>query len=193
MLLHEGDVRAGFGAAVVTDYPGDQGALYWGEPGAATPREIWSKLRGLGVTHVLWSERRDVELSTVGGALAFFDFVSHHVHVIKRVHGYALAELAAEPPPPSSSGNVAYYACHDRAPFSQGLYPLLALARFPGDSRPIAKPAPVAREQALESADYLVYDASCQGPLPEATRREFELMAARGSSMLMRRRQLAAR
>lgn len=189
VLIHEEEIHAGLGTATVMDYPGDQGGLYWGEPELATSRQIWFKLQQLGVTHLLWAEHQDRGADTPAGALAFFDFASQHTRRIRVKGGFVLAAVSNSPPPERPPGEVAYFACDARSPFAAGLYALSELARFPGDPRPISGPRPnVGEAEAIERAGYLVYDAGCRGPLDAAARESFELMAARGTAMLMRRR-----
>jgi hypothetical protein len=98
--------------------------------------------------------------------------------------------LRDAPPPDAPLGEVAYYPCDDGSPFSPGLYPLEALARSKGDRRPPPATAisGVSQKQAFERARFVVFDARCHGPLPAETRARFELLAARGQSMLMVRK-----
>ena len=146
-------------------------------------------LRAHGVSHLVWANHLDHGTDTVAGAFVFFDFATHHAVHIGTYGGFALAALSDTPPLEVSAGNVAYYPCDTDPLFLPGLYPLDAMARGPGDRRPIAAPIPSeSRDEAIERARYLLYDARCHGPLPHETRAQFELLAARGHSMMLMRR-----
>jgi hypothetical protein len=206
VLVHEERISAGLERASVQDFPGDQGALYWGAPGATTPLEVWRTLQAHGVTHLLWTERADRGFDTVAGGLVFFDFVTHHAKRLGSSDGLAFAKLGNVPPPPSEPGEVAYYPCPDDdepqarastwdpvwapgaipgASFAPGLYPLGALARTDGKAIPALG---VTRAAALERARFALYDARCQGPFPPEARARFELIASRGQAMLFERK-----
>jgi hypothetical protein len=190
LLMHEEELALGIGAPVVHDHPGSQGAFYWGEPGAASPREVWRLLRAHGVTHVAWATRLDHAHDTVAGALVFFDFVTHHADALGAHGGFSLARLREEPPPDEPPGDVAYFPCDRTPPFGPGLYPLGALSRGPGDRRPIARPVPdIGLAEALPRAHFLVLDVRCHPPLSTADRDRFRLLAARDKSMLFARRE----
>ena len=189
VLVHEEEVHLGLGAAAVVDSPGEQGLLYWGEPGAASPREVWQRLRALGVTHLVWSERVNRAFDTVAGALSFFELATRHSHRLGAFGGLVLAKLTDAPPVASDPGLVAYYPCPADAVLAPGLYPLTALARPLGDPRP--RPQPQAAPpvvQAAEQARFVVLDARCHGRLPKATAALFEPLAARGHAQLLLRR-----
>jgi hypothetical protein len=189
VLVHEEEVHLGLGAPSVLDYPGDQGALYWGEPGVSTPVGIWKSLRDHGVTHVLWASRLDHATDTVAGGLAFFEFAALHTRKVGTYGGYELAELPGDSPPESLPGDVAYYPCDDGEPFAPGLYPLEAMARDPADSRPIALPvAGIDMGEAVARARFLVLDPRCHPPLSAELRAPFELLGARGRAMMLVRR-----
>lgn len=189
VLVHEEVIHFGLGAESALDYPGYQGALYWGETGASTPADVWRILRAHGVTHVVWANNLDHATDTVAGAFAFFDFAAHHTTRIGIYGAFVLAALSDKPPAASVTGEVAYYPCDTDPLFVPGVYPLEAMARAPGDRRPAASPAvPPSMSDAIARSRYLLYDARCRGPLPEEARRAFELLAARGQSMLLVRR-----
>ena len=119
----------------------------------------------------------------------FFDLATHHTKLVGDFRGFRLAALSETPPPDTLPGEVAYYPCDAGPPFAPGLYPLEAMARAPRDRRPIADPIQgVSMQQAFERAQFLVYDARCHGPLPDETRARFELLAARGHSMMLERK-----
>jgi hypothetical protein len=189
VLVHEEEIRLGLNVASELDYSGDQGVFYWGEPGASSPSDVWKLLRAHGVTHVVWANNLDHATDTVAAGLVFFDFIEHHTNVVGNFGGFALAALASTPPGDAPPGEVAYYPCDPDPLFAPGLYPLEAMARAPGDRRSVASPVPdVSMASAMERAQFLVFDARCHGPLPAGPRAQFELLAARGHSMMMVRR-----
>jgi hypothetical protein len=211
LLVHEEENRAGLAVRSAIDYSGDQGAFYWGEPGAASPAEIHRLLRNHDITHVLWSKNTNHGSDTVAAGLVFFDFVTHHTDVIGTFGGSVLASLRAQSPPDTRPGPVAYYPCETVgsttpplgwnpvwAPrglgwpiFPPGLYRLGDMARWPGDPRPIARPAPgVSMDRAFELAEFIVFDARCRGALPDEVRATFELLAARGHAMMLVKRRI---
>ena len=194
VLVHEEELHFGLGVATALDYSGDQGTFYWGEPDTASPRAVWTALRAHGITHVLWADRLDHGTDTPAAALVFFDLVTHHVKRLGTFGGFALGELGTEPPPEGRvGGDVAYFPCETGfpfAPFTPGLYSLAAMARAPGDTRGVAPAAlGVGLEQAIDRARFLVLDPRCNGALSEGTRDAFELLAARGTAMILMRKE----
>jgi hypothetical protein len=210
VLVHEERVRLGLAARSAVDFPGEQGAFYWGEPGARTSMEIWRLLRAHTITHVVYQHDLDHGYDTVAGALAFFDFAVHHTESVGRYGIFELRRLRATAPPDTPPGEVLYATC-DSVPstppkpplwdpnwaprrlfepiFAQGLYPLGELTRAPGDPRPVCAPArDVSDARALERARFLVLDARCHPELVDEAKRSFEPMAARGAAMLYVRR-----
>ena len=189
VLVHEEEIHLGLSAVSMSDYPGNQGIFYWGEPGVSSPAGMWRTLRAHGITHLAWASKMDHGVDTVAGGLVFFNLATHHTKVVGNFRGFTLAALSETPPPDTLPGEVAYYPCDAGPPFEPGLYPLEAMARAPRDRRPIADPIPgVSMQQAFERAQFLVYDARCHGPLPDETRVRFELLAARGHSMMLERK-----
>jgi hypothetical protein len=185
VLVHEGDIRLGLGARSALDYSGDQGAFYWGEPGARSPREVWQTLRSHGITHLIWFKQTDRGSDSVAAGLVFFEFARRSTRSMGTYGPYELAALSDTPPAASSPGDVAYYPCEPEPPFVPGLYRLGDLARAPGDARHVARPAPeVSMQQAIERASFLVFDERCHGALEDATRARFELLATRGKAKL---------
>jgi hypothetical protein len=189
VLVHEEEVHLGLGAAAVLDSPGEQGLLYWGEPGAASSREVWQRLRAQAVTHLVWSERVNRGFDTVAGALSFYELAARHSQRLGTFGGLVLAKLNDAPPVSADPGLVAYYPCPADAVLAPGLYPLTALARPLGDPRP--RPLPQAAPpvvQAAEQARFVVLDARCHGRLSKAMAALFEPLAARGQAQLLLRR-----
>jgi hypothetical protein len=206
VLVHEEPARAGLGARSVLDLPGEQGAFYWGEPTTSTPLEVWQLLRTHGVTHLIWAEHLDHGIDTIAAALVFFDFVAHHTRVLGTFGGFVLAELGEAPQPRAEANEVAYYGCDEppdpapepvnwdpiwrprdpfRSRFAPGLYTFAAFSCRDGDRRPLCEPRPdVTQDEAIGHARFLVFDARCHR-LPADARDRFELLAARGESMLL--------
>lgn len=185
VLVHEEMIHFGLDRATTLDAPGYQGALYWGEDDTASPAEIWRKLRAQGVTHLLWATNLDHGTDSVAAGLSFFDFALHHTRRIGVYGGFSLSELPATPPAATPPAKVAYYPCDVRAP-PPGLYDLPALSGAAHGGA--AKGAELSLEDAALKAEFLVLDVRCRPPLRDSTRGRFELLAARGHAMLMRRR-----
>jgi len=189
VLVHEEEIHLGLAAASALDYSGDQGALYWGEPGASSPAAVWKRLRAHGISHLVWADHLDHATDTVAGGLVFFEFATHHTNRLGSYGGFALASLSDAPPADTPPREVAYYPCDPDPLFGPGLYALEAMARAPGDSRPVTPPiAAVSVGEAVERAHFLVFDARCHVPLPSEIREQFELLAAREHSMMLMRR-----
>ncbi len=189
VLVHEEPIHTGLSRATLSDYPGDQGAFYWGEPGAAAPGEVWQRLHAHGVTHLLFARGVDHGAHTVAGGLAFIEFAARHTRSVGTFAGFSLAELGAEPPPAVPEREVAYYPCAADAIAAPGLYPLVALARRREDQRPAAAPLEASLAAALDRAHFLVFDSRCHGRLPKTAREQFDLLAARGHAMLLARKE----
>jgi hypothetical protein len=185
VLVHEEMIHFGLETATALDAAGYQGALYWGEPGAASPAEIWRQLRAQHVTHLLWATNLDHATDTVAAGLSFFDFALHHTRRLGIYGGFSLSALGDTPPPETPPATVAYYPCPSNGGFAPGRYDLRALSADPRRTPP---PASEALAEALPQAQFLVLDARCHPPLREATRARFELLAARGTAMLMQRK-----
>ncbi len=190
VLIHEEPIHTGLSRATVVDYPGDQGALYWGELDTDTPERIWRRLREHGVTHVLWVRGVNRGADTLAGALVFADFTKHHTEPLGTFAGFALAALRPAPPPPTSAGEVAYFPCAEDAVAPAGLYPLSALARTRADPRRPPSPLATNLTDALERAQYVVFDARCHERFPAVARKRFALLAGRGHAMLMARAEM---
>jgi hypothetical protein len=189
VLVHEEEIHLGLSVASALDYPGNQGAFYWGEPDASTPAAVWKLLRAHGISHLVWATNLDHGTDTVAGAFVFFDFALHHAKPVGTYGGFALAVLPDAPPAPTVPGKVAYYPCDVDPLFAPGLYPLEALTRGPNDRRPVAPSIPTASmDEAIAQSQFLLYDARCRGPLSSDARTQFELLAARGHSMMLKRR-----
>jgi hypothetical protein len=186
VLVHEEMIHFGLETATALDAAGYQGALYWGEAGAASPAEIWRKLRAQHVTHLLWATNLDHATDSVAAGLSFFDFALHHTRRIGIFGGFSLSELPPTPPPETPPAKVAYYPCPSNGGLPPGLYDLPALSGATHGS--FAPGADLPLEEAAAVAQFLVLDVRCRPPLREATRARFQLLAARGQAMLMRRK-----
>src|SRR5262249_2697356 len=108
VLLHETHLRLGIGVPSVSDARGTQGALSYRR--MRSPRELWEKLRALGVTHVVWSPSPGGQ-ELYGDEIVFYDFVTHHLRGAKLVEGMWVAELGATPPSDVPYGPVALQGC----------------------------------------------------------------------------------
>ena len=184
-----GDPSSCLSAASVSDYLGHQGVFYWGEPGSSSPAEVWNLLRAQGVSHIVWSSRTGLRNRHGGGRPVFFT-LRRITRVSSELSAATLSPRFLDTPPPRvGPGEVADHPCDSDQPFVPGLLTRsISMARAPSDCRPVAAPIPgVSMAQAFERARFLVYDAGCHGPLPPAIRDGFELLAARGHSMMLER------
>ncbi len=107
VLIHESHLRLGIGAPSVSDARGTQGALSYRR--ADSPRALWEKLRGLGVTHVLWSSPMGLE--TYGDEAVFYDFVTRHLEDTRTIGAFKVGRISASPPPSAAYRAVAILGC----------------------------------------------------------------------------------
>jgi len=130
-----------------------------------SPRAVWDLLRDLGVTHVLWQDRKSKALDSVAGDLVFFDFAFRHTADHKKVSGHWVARMPDGPPPDVPYGRVAFFGCGDL--YASGLYPLseMTVPVFGPDRLDFPDPIAPATEDVVdasfEDADYAVVDPKC--------------------------------
>ncbi|HET9954312.1 MAG TPA: glycosyltransferase family 39 protein [Polyangiaceae bacterium] len=182
VLLHEHHLRAGLMRAVISDDTHTEGWIAYG--GFDSRHAIYEKMRGLGVTDVIWSSS-SWGWAGHAGDLVFFDFVRAHTQSPATEGGFFVARLNDAPELDLSRAKVAYFAC--QTGFEQGLYALKALD-FPDQVLDVTTRPPVpevrlgAPEDALELASrarYLVSNPKCSPTLDEAVTKDFERAAHR--------------
>lgn len=160
-LIHESRQSFGMKHPRVNDRPGTQGFLYYSS--MKSPREVYDKLRSLGVTHLVWGNPEGIE--TLASDLVFYDFATRRTRGRKGAAGYRIGELGEQPPTSTPFGRkVAVLGCGQ--PYAAGLYQLEDLAVSPFDpKRPFPPPrvplsASTAKELAAQ-ADFIVHEERC--------------------------------
>jgi len=108
VLLHERYLHLGLGRMAVSDLPGWQGGISYVE--LHDSRAIAERLRGLGVTHVLWETTMSHELDSVASDIAFFRFATQWTEEPRKFGPFTVAVLAPHLPS-AEERNVAWYDC----------------------------------------------------------------------------------
>ena len=184
VLLHEEHLHLGIGVSTVSDWIGWQGAVSYGR--APRPSQMYRLLRRLGVTHLAWT-RTSRAYDSMGGDLAFYNFVTRYAGPLGTVGGFTLSKMPDAAPDDSAfRDEVLYLGCG--ATYANGLYRLSAMtttvlatprskADFPAPSR-IVTPADDLTPL-LGRVDAVVHAASCF-PIPAPlTRYGLERVAVR--------------
>jgi hypothetical protein len=99
VLLHEQQLRLGLARPVVQDYAGFITRFSYAQLGSA--REVYDLYRELGVTHMIWEHQKAARADSLAGDLRFWQFATNHALGHRRFGKLMVAELPAEPPPPS--------------------------------------------------------------------------------------------
>ena len=163
VLLHDNHVHLGLSRRTTSDWGTWQYGMSYGR--LESPHAVWSLLRELGVTHILWQDRVSKALDSVAGDLVFFDFAFRHTVDRRKVGRHWVARMPDEPPPDAPYGKVAFFGCDDL--YAPGLYPLseMTVPVFGPDRLDFPKPiAPVTDgtgDASFEDADYAVADPKC--------------------------------
>jgi hypothetical protein len=156
VLLHEQHLRLGTGVPVVTDARGTQGALSYRR--VRSPRDMWQRLRALGVTHVMWPTS-PIGLETYGDETSFYGFVRRYATPRGTFGGLAMAELGETPPPDEPFGAVALQGCQlsYRVPLSEV------------DTKIWVQNGQADTAQKVENqrgAEFIIIEAACGGQYP---------------------------
>ncbi len=181
LLVHESHVQLGLGVATVQDWAGFQGGLYYTD--SRSPAELASKLRGFGVTHVMWRGSSQ-KTSSLAEDLIFFDFMERHTVERVSVSGFYVSKLAARVDEQRPFGDVvAFYGCRDSDDFryDPGLYHLRDLNVIPWERRPASqmpKPFEAATEvddphRHYDRADFVVVNRSCRPAFSSRQKEQF--------------------
>jgi hypothetical protein len=156
VLTHDTLLILGMDRNWVTDQ--NQSLISYGE--LRTPRAIHERLRGLGVTHLVWPDESG-SVDSVAGDLAFFGYAQRFTKAQQHHDGYTVGALPEQPPPPTAADpEVAYYGCGKEYP--RGWYRLSDLRRrLPGMKPP--RPHGSLNSAAVGArADFVVVEQSCR-------------------------------
>jgi len=188
VLMHEEHSRLGLRAQWITDYPGEQYALSYGD--LDSPADVWDALRDLGATHVAWKPASRA-FETIASDIRFFETAHLALEAPQRVGVYQLAVLPEARPTgewATASGDAIVLSCPPRKPkdrptYASGLYPISALRvrtldKSPAWPTPTVPLASAAEAAALAGrARALVVDPRCHAALPAALKTRFEKRA----------------
>jgi hypothetical protein len=175
VLVHEDRFPLGLGAPFVTDEAGWQGGIHYGS--MTSTRDVYDRLRDLGVTHIVTAGRIGDWQHAIGGYLLFRDFLHNEAKLEKRAGPLSLFSMPKEPPARRVGARVAVVSCN-RAP-ATGIYELSALrystqpAGPPIERLDMGNPPP----NLWRDVDYAVRERNCVGHI--ATPNNFELVYTR--------------
>jgi hypothetical protein len=166
VMLHEMHMHLGIGVPTVSDWIGWQGGVSYVR--TAKPSELYAVLRGMGVTDVLWT-RTSRAYDSVGGDLAFYNFVVRHTAHTEKVGGFSISRLTDAVPSDEGFANLALYlGCGDS--YQSGVYRLsdLSITVLP-QPRPVADyPQPLTsltpdslRDDLLRQVDAVAVNPTC--------------------------------
>jgi hypothetical protein len=181
LIVHERRDHLGYGHRTVTDVQGDQYGIDWLDLGS--PDRIYARLRSMYVTHAVWLDGHSEGFETLGGDIAFFEFMHRHTQNRQRVGAYNVAALPkASPVKAAGDRLVAVLGCG--VDYATGLYRVSDLStprvgpekqRFPGPREPLGDP-----EQYRSRVIAIAIDTFCVQPAaPPHAERDFERIARR--------------
>ncbi len=192
ILMHENNPRLGLWRPVVVDIAGWQYALRYElfESTAAMD----SKLRSLGVTHILSRVKKSRQMDSLGADLRFFDFIEQDAPMLKRFGEQTLFEMPHAPPAEEKTNVVAYLGCSKL--YERGLH---LLSELSVRDKQVQKPPPKKRayeksedpEELLVQAHFAVTDSSCKPAVPASALGEFVKIGKRGKEDLWSRKRVA--
>jgi hypothetical protein len=183
VLLHELNPRLGLSARVVTDMAGLQTGIRYGL--MSSPQDVYDLYRDLGITHIVWAQRRSLGFDSMAGDLRFFEFVKS-VDRPKAEGSFYYGAMPDERPRFESSNIVLYAGC-GRA-FEPGFFRLGDMNVRGGQPAKIRgfKPIPTDAEglqDAMREVDFVVYGPKCKTQLPHPPA-GFTLAANRGDEQI---------
>lgn len=159
-------------------------------------QEINQFLRGMGVTHVMWTgdNANGDWWDNLSADLIFYRLARRNTEHLSQRGIYSVAALG--PAPPGSTENdekVLYLGCPNGL-YRPGVYQRTQLVRYPGQSEPSPEPVKVVPptedkiSALLGEVAYIVHASSCQSSLPAAVHSQFEQVARRDSMTYWLRR-----
>lgn len=185
VLVHDSHAHLGLGAMSVSDWGPWQGGISYGR--LSSPRALYEKLRGYGVTHLLWKDNEGRD--SFAGDLAFYAFVTRYARAAKSISGTWFAQMPSDPPPdtPWLDGPVAVFVCSVR--YAPGQYrlgdltvPAVGPQRFPSPRRLSAGGIDAA--DIVRTSDYAVLEPACHGEVPAPGTAGLRLVSTRGKIQL---------
>jgi hypothetical protein len=176
-MLHDAHSMLGIDRPVVLDWIGFQGLfdyrLY------RTPRDLYDRLRAVGVTHVVWSSSSPPARSKQE-ELIFDAFVDDYAREPRRFGAMNVIALRPTPPPPVEPYRVLVAGLSG---YADGLYPIDALStceelpprlqRYAPPAKAAAPPETVWSLLDDATAVFFGHDAAADGPTTERLNREF--------------------
>jgi hypothetical protein len=166
VLLHELNPRLGLSARVVTDMAGLQSRIRYGLMGS--PQEVYDLYRDLGITHIVWAQRKPHAFDSLGGDLRFFEFVNT-VDSPKKAGSFHYGPMPDKPPEFDSSNIVLYVGCGPT--FEPGFFRVGDMNVLNRHPKKIAgfKPIPdddSELQEAMREVDFIVYGPKCKSEFP---------------------------
>src|SRR5262249_18704956 len=136
-----------------------------------TPRDVYTLLREMGVTHVVWTAGRSNGWDSLAGDIMFFNFVVNEAKNRKNVGEFIVAKMP--PAAPSAPFHDAVVFLGSNTMYKPGLYAVhdLTVPVFGPKSETYpeptekAPPAGTAPSALVAKTNILVLDEKCQKPL----------------------------
>jgi hypothetical protein len=161
---------------------GDQYGIDWLDLGS--PDRIHRRLRSMYVSHAVWLDGHSEGFETLGGDIAFFEFMHRYTKNRRRIGAYNVAELPkAEPILPPGERLVAVYSCD--VDYPNGIFRVSDLntprfgpnkALYPAPFEPRGDP-----EEWRKDVIAIAIDTFCpHTDVPKLIELDFERVARRG-------------
>jgi len=164
VLVHQFEMKAGLNCRTVSDWW--QGGISYGR--LSTPRRVYEKLHGFGVTHLLWQTWQTEYVDSLAGHLVFLDFALNHGEERQSFGSWSLSRMPTEPPSDANEWRwVAYAGCGKS--YGSGLYfvqDLTVIEVGPHVGADFPKPRAPLEESARVDPWFVAVDRSCNQPLP---------------------------
>jgi hypothetical protein len=183
VLLHELNPRLGLSARVVNDMAGLQSGIRYGL--MDSPQEVYDLYRDLGITHIVWAQRKSIGFDSMGGDLRFFEFVNT-IDTPKTAGSFYYGPMPDAAPEFESSNIVLYAGCGPT--FEPGFFRVGEMNVPNRQPRKIRgfKPIPDddgELQEAMRETDFIVYGPKCKNELPHPGA-GFTLAATRKSEQI---------
>lgn len=181
VLLHDNHVHTGLAANTVSDWGGWQFGISYGR--LESPKDVYSTLKGLSVTHLLWQSKTSKGWDSLAGDIMFFNFALRYGTERKVFGNTIVAKMPTVPPSGNFNDKVAVLGCNHG--YATGLYRVRELTvpvfgpkkdKYP---RPQANSSTMSHDDLLASAGFAVLDTRCVPSLPVPFRTQFTHAANR--------------